>query len=924
MAAGSCEAARSVVQSGPTENDASPCAGGEAVVAKPCSFRLFSDRSAAELEAFEWNASMDLLACLTTPPDSTLSIYRLLAEDRGLKILSEKISGIGTALAWSPCGRHVAVGDRLGGIAVIDGESGAVLSSQQLHHKPVAALSWVAAGAPASGEVTGIGADVPWSRMLPPLLAVPTAPGNMYADLPDVDLGAGGVAGGALSAEAFTLLVSADEGGIVVVSAGGRFMLQETNMLDDAWWVASTAKARPPSAVEALRRGGLSLAFRQVRSVRLSPDLRLLAVMFSQAGDPPPAPSSPSSVRPPLSPLGSIAGTPGIGGSAVKIDCDGAKSGATEAAHGISSNANDNQIVVVLDVRKLAVRRRELAQCSGMATRLLSVITYTRKAVETMTQVWRGASDTCTDKMSRLSEAVETYHHGGSACPSAHEELLVTCCTGTPTDAVHAFLTRYTSPQQLTRLERQVLQALEYVNLVVCTRLQLASQHLLTTLQELLACASWTQRFRAIGLDVELLQLLLEHTRHFARLTELLLLDCNQTRRFVRTLFQVLLHTAQRLNDQPPGPGDPPGGLAGSAGAPSKEDMDEFVNRMERRQSLEMREISERISGVFRSIGAAAGAVRDSPKATPPSAAATPSSLAAAVQMLTDGAEVLGRRVVAALSARCAPLACFPLWVPSAWSSVVSPELRAAAAAMLTVDRGTEGDTMGSSYRASSLECTLSMAWEDSASDKPGARLVLLWAGGGRREANLHVCRVWIPPEPPGVVPSPPKLELLQLCAGGPLPTHFLLCQLYDASRVVALLLRENASGGVGATATVCLITVSNSLFRAVDESAQASDRSSSGGATVLDSDAERRAIVGIAFGVGDGVIPFPPPIFLRDLPEGCVRSSETLPDSFVWSTALRAMSTREVCSIYSRRARRLLTLDMAEDDEDDDAEDGD
>merc|ERR1719460_1012875 len=90
-------------------------------VTGPTSFKIFSDRTASDLEAFEWNASMDLLACLSAVPDSTLSIYRLLSEEQSPKLLSEKVAGGGSALAWSPCGRKVAVGDHSGGVAVYDG-----------------------------------------------------------------------------------------------------------------------------------------------------------------------------------------------------------------------------------------------------------------------------------------------------------------------------------------------------------------------------------------------------------------------------------------------------------------------------------------------------------------------------------------------------------------------------------------------------------------------------------------------------------------------------------------------------------------------------------------------------------------------------------------------------------------------------------
>ncbi|CAK0874177.1 unnamed protein product, partial [Prorocentrum cordatum] len=184
---------------------------GDAPSPRPCSFQVQSDRSASDLEAFEWNPSMDLLACLTTPPDSSMVVYRLLSEDQSPKLLSEKITGIGSALAWSPCGRRIAVGDCLGGVSIYDGESGAVLRSSRLHTRPVVALSWV------SAETAGGQAAVPsWPLALPPLLPVPSAPSNMYACAldadPELDDGGG----------AFTLLASVDDSGLAVVSAGGN------------------------------------------------------------------------------------------------------------------------------------------------------------------------------------------------------------------------------------------------------------------------------------------------------------------------------------------------------------------------------------------------------------------------------------------------------------------------------------------------------------------------------------------------------------------------------------------------------------------------------------------------------------------------------------------------------------------------------
>ncbi|CAK0874173.1 unnamed protein product, partial [Prorocentrum cordatum] len=247
---------------------------GDAPSPRPCSFQVQSDRSASDLEAFEWNPSMDLLACLTTPPDSSMVVYRLLSEDQSPKLLSEKITGIGSALAWSPCGRRIAVGDCLGGVSIYDGESGAVLRSSRLHTRPVVALSWV------SAETAGGQAAVPsWPLALPPLLPVPSAPSNMYACAldadPELDDGGG----------AFTLLASVDDSGLAVVSAGGTLALQAVPLFPEQAAVPSPvrlgcqspASPAPLSPAAALSAAGVSngerpaRGSRRPRACRLSP-----------------------------------------------------------------------------------------------------------------------------------------------------------------------------------------------------------------------------------------------------------------------------------------------------------------------------------------------------------------------------------------------------------------------------------------------------------------------------------------------------------------------------------------------------------------------------------------------------------------------------------------------------------------------------
>merc|ERR1712070_396281 len=165
-------------------------------------------------------------------------------------------------------------------------------------------------------------------------------------------------------------------------------------------------------------------------------------------------------------------------------------------------------------------------------------------------------------------------------------------------------------------------------------------------------------------------------------------------------------------------------------------------------------------------------------------------------------------------------------------------------------------------------------------------------------------CRVGLTPAPPGTTP-PLKLERARVHAsevsssGHRSIAHFLLCQMYDPSHAAALILEEKPSEPGGASTTVSLIDVGCLNFSEVTRL---------GGITgdLADEDLALQ-------------IPLPLAHALGSLADGALRRSVVLPESYVWSSAMRCMSTRGVCSVYARRARRLLTLDMdaeADDDE--------
>lgn len=757
------------------------------------SFKVETNRPAMDMQAIEWNSSMDLLACLTAPPDSKMSVNRFFAEERTAKLLSEKISGVGTALAWSPCGRKIAVGDRLGVVTVYDGETGATLHVSRPHARPVAALSWAATEAVAPG-------DAPWSRMLPPLLAVPSSVGGMYTEALDAE--AAEAPEGATAAAG--LLSSVDEGGLVVVSAGGTLPLQAAQIVGGAG--GGAAATWPEGLLEGCGEAPCALAARRPRAVRMSPDLRCLAVLLGPVA---------ADAEPRAEPR-----TP-------------------PRRHG---GAAAEGVVVVLDVRLLAVRRRELSVVAAKSERLGVVAGYVRRGAETLAQVWRNAAEGLSKKMRALAESIEAYSVDDGR--SVQDELLLACCTGTPSDALHMFLMKQTSVQQLARLERGLMQAVEFAALVVSTRLQLAGHHLVAILHEMRAYASWPQKCKAIGLDAAPLESLIASAEEFNRLGERLLIECSQARRFVRTLFQVLLRLAQKLADQ--GLAAPEAGQVASVGAPTREALDEFIDRLRAGASLDLAEITGRIGPASASTAAAPGA-----------------SLTEVARRLVADAAGVGERVVAAVSSRTAVLACVPVRAPSPWVSVGASDLQAAAAS-------DEAHGIGSPRGLG--RPALSISWEAP----PGAppRLLVLWAGGGGPQAELHLCRIEVPPARPGA-PAPAALQRLRLSANG----HFLLCQAYDAGRVVALLLQES----LGASAvTVALLDVSGCEFHATP--------------SLLSAEGEAPALP------------------LAALPEGCVRRSAPLPECFRSASALRSAAARGVCSVYACRAKRLLTLDLEND----------
>jgi len=835
--------------------------GSDGAPQKGNNFQIVSDRraTALDLEAFEWNATMDLLACLTAPPDSTLSVYRLLSEDQSPKLLSEKITGIGTSLAWSPCGRRIAVGDRLGGVSVYDGESGAVVHTKRLHRYPVVALSWTSASLGAAED--HLVQPMP-TKDLPPLLSVPSAPSNMFVESSEAAAETSG-------SEGFTMLVSIDEGGIVMVSSRGTFPLQAVQLFTGEGPVTRTEiSSSPGSPAASLQLDGLlDGPAKRCVAASLSPDLRQLAVLMSTQG------VADSSAATPLR-GGAQPGSPGLGTPAPAVS-----STSPPRQAGSTSFEKGPFTVAMLDVRTLAIRRLELAHVAGVTEQLVNVIQYMRSGVDTLGSVWRGATQNFAAKMRALVEAVQVSADGNDSTPSVHMDLLELLCMGNPSKGIQDFVTGQTSPQQLLRLSRSLEQAFEYINVTACTRLQVAGMHILTLTADLLGHAE-AEKFKAFGMPVEDLRQVAEETKTFLVMIEELLSECGKARLFIRVLCQVLVQTAQRMAENPV----PQAADVGSAQS-MPEDLNAFIDRMKNQQCLDLADITER-------IGAAKSARAQASTASPPATsrstsdvAAGRTSLDAAAQLLLSKGKQVGSSLLRALTSRVRLLGCVPVHVGTPWTLVNSPELRKAAAAEA-------GKSFPSVRSLSSPK--IALRWE-ALPESAGCRLLVLCTSSSAKEAELQMLRIWVAPAPASAPPQPvvTRIRLSASAVTGRTSaksSHFMLGELYDASTIAALALCESPDGG--AVPIVCLLDISDVDFHDASRLSESMDvdmpPSEEVPLAVLHSEAMKRRV---------------------------------LDDSYIWASAMRVMCSRGVCSIYAWRARRMLTLDMEAEDDDEQEE---
>lgn len=135
--------------------------------------------------------------------------------------------------------------------------------------------------------------------------------------------------------------------------------------------------------------------------------------------------------------------------------------------------------IVLYDTRYLAVRRQELRETATCLQRADSVITYAREAISEVQRYWNAP---VRDWINRVRFCHRSYGEKGweSAHPSkdVHQDLLQWWFSNqAPSATVRKWLL---TDWDYDKMEKGIMQAMEYANRVVSTRVFVAAQHLIT------------------------------------------------------------------------------------------------------------------------------------------------------------------------------------------------------------------------------------------------------------------------------------------------------------------------------------------------------------------------------------------------------------------------------------------------------------
>lgn len=234
-------------------------------------------------------------------------------------------------------------------------------------------------------------------------------------------------------------------------------------------------------------------------------------------------------------------------------------------------------------IHRLAVRRQEIREAATLIQRGDFVCKYCVMILDGMRRTWNNATGPWLKKVKELTDSA-SIEEGRTI----HQEILIASCRGMTNDKMGQFF-KNTTESALNRMEKALMQAFEYINLVVTTRLMVAAQHLLILGNDLLSRAD-APAYAYTGLSPSLCQEVLTKAKELATISETLLDALKNERSFIKIFFSVLVRLSNKVNST---------NRSNDSKDISKKDLDCFVRKMTQGHSLTLKPVAAKLFDIF-------------------------------------------------------------------------------------------------------------------------------------------------------------------------------------------------------------------------------------------------------------------------------------------------------------------------------------
>jgi len=197
---------------------------------------------------------------------------------------------------------------------------------------------------------------------------------------------------------------------------------------------------------------------------------------------------------------------------------------------------------------QLGRSRQEISALALVHMQCEALVQRAYAAMGTAERVWREAAEGLHAKLAKLGDVLR--EDGRASTPAV--ELAMLLASGVPPSCVQAFLLREFSAEALTRTHKAITVAAAALTQLCVCHLAPASEVLMQRLGHLHGLSRWPFHFAALGLQPQRVHAALEAAVSLRAAVEALLVSVQQAQAELGMLISWLVRTNRRLRDEPP------------------------------------------------------------------------------------------------------------------------------------------------------------------------------------------------------------------------------------------------------------------------------------------------------------------------------------------------------------------------------------